>query len=247
MRKKHFLAIVFAAVVFLFSGCSKTDCSTIIPDIKSYFPNAEIVIHPGDDVEKDYFVTVKGYQDDEYDKYIEACKRGKFTEVECEGYEEQSNYFEALTSDGQYLIDIQLYKEKQSIYINCYKPTKKIDSESVSSSSGNSPKVECKSLVPDVKSVFTDATVYWNTGNPETEYFATVKGYKDGEYDKYVEACKDKGYTDINYEYVSEKGAGFEAFSEDGHYLVTIQLYKQGDVDKINIGCYKHEKKADNT
>ncbi len=246
MRKFRIFAFVFFAVIFLFSGCSKTDCSTIIPDIKSCFPKAAITPNSGD-AEKDYFVTVTGYTDDEYDKYIEACKKGNFSNVTHEYYEEQSNGLEAISDDGNYILSIQLYKEKQSLYINCYKSTKKNDLENSSSSSGNSPKVECKSMVPDVKSSFADATVYWHTGNPETEYFATVTGYKDGEYNKYIEACKAQGYTDVSYEYESEKGAGFEAFSEDGHYLVTIQLYKQGDVDKINIACYKHEKKTDNT
>lgn len=242
MRKFRCLVLMCAAIIFLFSGCSKTDCSTIIPDIKSYFPNAEIAISSRYDAEKDYFVTVKGYQGDEYDKYIEACKRGKFTEVESEGCEKQTNYFKARTSDGQYLISIQLYKEKQSIYINCYKPTKKTDSESVPSSSGNAPTVECKSFFPDVKSFFPDATIYWRTGNPKTEYFVTVTDYSDGEYAKYIEACKAKGYTDVNFEYVTERGAGFQAFSEDGHYLVNIQLYKENEKDEIYIGCYKHEK-----
>ena len=246
MRKTTFLAIVFAAVMFLFSGCSKTDCSTLIPNIKSHFPNATITPSSGD-AEKDYFVTVTDFSDSEYDKYIEVCKKGKFSNVSHEYYEEQSNGLEAISDDGNYILSIQLYKEKQSLYINCYKSTKKNDSESSSSSSGNSQKVECKNMVPDVKSAFADATVYWNTGNPETEYFATVTGYKDGEYDRYIEACKAQGYTDISYEYESDKGAGFEAFSKDGHYLVTIQLYKQGGVDKINIACYKHEKNKDNT
>ena len=246
MRKTTFLAIVFAAVMFLFSGCSKTDCSTIIPSIKSCFPNSTITPSSGD-AEKYYFVTVTVFTDDEYDKYIEACKKGKFSNVSHEYYEEQSNGLEAISDDGNYILSIQLYKENKSLYIKCFKPTKKTDSESSSSSSGNSPKIECKSMVPDVKSAFADATVYWHTGNPETEYFATVTGYKDGEYDRYIEACKAQGYTDVSYEYESEKGAGFEAFSEDGHYLVTIQLYKQGDVDKINIACYKHEKNKDNT
>lgn len=246
MRKTTFLAIVFVAVMFLFSGCSKTDCSTIIPDIKSYFPEATLTTNSGN-VDENYFVMVTGYTDNEYDKYVEVCKKGKFSNVTLEYYEEQSSGLMAISDDGNYTLSVQLYKEKQMIYINCYKSTKKTDSDSALSSSGKAPKIECKSMFPDVKSIFAEATVYWHTGNPETEYFATVKGYGDGEYDRYIEACKAKGYTDVNYEYVSENGAGFEAFSEDGHYLITIQLYKQGDVDKINIGCYKHEKKADNT
>lgn len=246
MRKTTFLAIVFAAVMFLFSGCSKMDCSTIIPSIKSCFPNSTITPSSGD-AEKNYFVTVTDFTDDEYDKYIEACKKGKFSNVSHEYYEEQSNGLEAISDDGNYILSIQLYKENKSLYIKCFKPTKKTDSESSSSSSGNSPKVECKSMVPDVKSVFTEATIYWNTGNPETEYFATVNGYKDGEYDKYIEDCKAQGYTDVNYEYGGDDGCGFEAFHENGHYLVSIQLYKDDKKDYIFIGCYKHEKKTDNT
>lgn len=246
MRKTTFLAIVFAAVIFLFSGCSKMDCSTIIPSIKSCFPNSTITPSSGD-AEKNYFVTVTDFTDDEYDKYIEACKKGKFSNVSHEYYEEQSNGLEAISDDGNYILSIQLYKENKSLYIKCFKPTKKTDSDSALSSSGKAPKIECKSMFPDVKSIFAEATVYWHTGNPETEYFATVKGYGDGEYDRYIEACKAKGYTDVNYEYVSENGAGFEAFSEDGHYLVSIQLYKENGEDEIYIGCYKHEKKTDNT
>lgn len=246
MRKTTFLAIVFAAVMFLFSGCSKTDCSTIIPSIKSCFPNSTITPSSGD-AENDYFVTVTDFTDDEYDKYIEACKKGKFSNVNHEYCEEKSNGFEAFSDDGNYILSIQLYKEKQALYINCYKPTKKTDSESSSSSSGNVPKVECKSMIPNVKSVFTEATIYWNTGNPETEYFVTVNGYKEGEYDKYIEACKAQGYTDVNYEYGGDNGCGFEAFHENGHYLVDIQLYKDDKKDYIFIGCYKHEKKTDNT
>lgn len=246
MRKKHFLTIVFAAVMFLFSGCSKTDCSTIIPSIKSCFPNSTITPSSGD-AEKNYFVTVTDFTDDEYDKYIEACKKGKFSNVSHEYYEEQSNGLESISDDGNYILSIQLYKENKSLYIKCFKPTKKTDSESSSSSSGNSPKVECKSMVPDVKSVFTEATIYWNTGNPETEYFVTVNGYKDGEYDKYIDACKAQGYTDVNYEYGGDDGCGFEAFHENGHYLVSIQLYKDDKKDYIFIGCYKHEKKTNNT
>lgn len=127
MRKFRFLVLMGAAVIFLFSGCGKTDCSTVIPDVKSYFSNATIT-QLSHDVDELYYVLVTDYADDAYDKYEAACKNGNFSNVTQEYHEKKSDTLIAVSKDGNYGLAIHLDKERKQIHIKSYKSTENADS-----------------------------------------------------------------------------------------------------------------------
>lgn len=91
-------------------------------------------------------------------------------------------------------------------------------------------------MIPSVEDAFPDGEVT-KISDGETMYCVSVTGYKDGEYEKYVDGCKAAGFNDVQFDITTDSNRKFEARSEDGKFYVSLQLLE--DEQKLNITCGK--------
>lgn len=88
-------------------------------------------------------------------------------------------------------------------------------------------KVSYKDMLPDIQSAFPNGTVdVIRSGMYDNFFLAQVKGYTESEYDAYVEACKGKGFTDVQFDIHEDADNTFEARTTDGKFYVSLQLLK---------------------
>lgn len=110
---------------------------------------------------------------------------------------------------------------------------KSSDEASTESSEETSAKASLSDMLPDAASIFEDAS--FNTvSDGEKMYCFMVEGYKDGEYEKYVEECK-KIFTDVKFDSYTDSNNKFEARTEDGKYYVSVQLIF--DQNSFTVTC----------
>ncbi len=91
-------------------------------------------------------------------------------------------------------------------------------------------------MIPSVEDAFPNGEVT-KISDGETMYCVSVTGYKDGEYEKYIEECKTMGFTDVQFDIATDSNRKFEARSKDGKFYVSLQLLE--DEQKLNITCGK--------
>lgn len=108
--------------------------------------------------------------------------------------------------------------------------------ESTSEKSVVESDISYATRIPSVEDAFPDGEVT-KISDGETMYCVSVTGYKDGEYEKYVEECKTAGFTDVRFDITTDSNRKFEARSEDGKFYVSLQLLV--DERKLNITCGK--------
>lgn len=88
----------------------------MLPDASAIFEGATLnVISDG---AKLYCFTVDGYEDGDYEKYVDECKK-TFTDVKFDIYTDSNNKFEAKTEDGKYYVSVQLIFEQHSFTVTC--------------------------------------------------------------------------------------------------------------------------------
>lgn len=95
-------------------------------------------------------------------------------------------------------------------------------SDSVAEAVDESTAVSLADMLPDASAIFEGAT-FNVVSDGEKMYCFTVDGYKDSEYDKYVEACKEL-FPDVKFDTRTDSNNMFEAKTEDGKYYVSVQL-----------------------
>ena len=89
-------------------------------------------------------------------------------------------------------------------------------------------------VIPDPKEVFTEGNVAIIMSDPTAYY--QVSGYQEGEYDIYVEACKEVGFTDIKHESEAENGTRlFFAYDEGHEYYLEVTI--NGENNLLDITC----------
>lgn len=89
-------------------------------------------------------------------------------------------------------------------------------------------------VIPDPKEVFTEGNVAIIMSDPTAYY--QVSGYQEGEYDIYVEACKEMGFTDIKHESEAENGTRlFFAYDEGHEYYLEVTI--NGENNLLDITC----------
>lgn len=114
------------------------------------------------------------------------------------------------------------------------------ETPNVSASAVNSESPESDisyvAMLPSVEETFPDGEVTVIDGDGGSGYCVQVTGYKDGEYDKYVEGCKSKGFTDVRFDINEDSNSSFEARTEDGKYYVSLQLLKD-ERQVLTITC----------
>lgn len=106
--------------------------------------------------------------------------------------------------------------------------------ESVPESADDSSEVSLAGMLPDAAAIFEEAT--FNVVNDgEKMYCFMVDGYKDGEYEKYVEACKEI-FTDVKFDIYTDSNNKFEAKTEDGKYYISVQLIFEQNSFTVTCG-----------
>lgn len=99
--------------------------------------------------------------------------------------------------------------------------------ESTADEENSEVKVSYKDMLPDIQSAFPNGTVeVIRSGMYDNFFLAQVKGYTENEYDAYVEACKSKGFTDVQFDIHEDADNTFEARTADGKFYVSLQLLK---------------------
>lgn len=94
-------------------------------------------------------------------------------------------------------------------------------------------------IIPSVEEYFPDATVDVN-GDPSCEYFASVSGVKYDECNNYITACKEMGFTNIDFDIAEDDSRYFEAFTEDKQFYLEVQFIND-DPPAAAICCYKEK------
>lgn len=97
-------------------------------------------------------------------------------------------------------------------------------------------------ILPDPEEVLPDARlVIFNT---EPDVFYQVKDFKDGDYDIYKEACKEAGFTDVQYQGASETTDMYWAYDEDHKYYLELGINHENQI--IDIICSKVKSDEEN-
>lgn len=98
------------------SNEASVSLADMLPDASAIFEGATFnVISDGT---KLYCFTVDGYEDGDYEKYVDECKK-TFTDVKFDIYTDSNNKFEAKTEDGKYYVSVQLIFEQHSFTVTC--------------------------------------------------------------------------------------------------------------------------------
>lgn len=113
--------------------------------------------------------------------------------------------------------------------------------ESVAKEKSSGTNVSYKEMLPDIQSAFPDGTVeIIRSGMYDNFFLAEVKGYKESEYDAYLDACKAKGFTDVQFDIHEDADNTFEARTADGKFYVSLQLLKD-ERAVLSIICGERE------
>lgn len=118
------------------------------------------------------------------------------------------------------------------------------DTPSPTTSNSAINSTSCVSMLPSIDEGFPDGEITTIISDSADEYCVQLKGYKDGEYEKYIESCKAKGFTDVLCDSYEDTTNDFEAYTEDGKYYASLQLYK-GDKQVLTISCGKLDETSD--
>ena len=94
-------------------------------------------------------------------------------------------------------------------------------------------------ILPDIAKAFPDGTITTIDGDGGDMYCVSVTGYNDGEYEKFVEDCKAKGFTTIQAETNNETVKTFKALSENEQFYISLQLLEEQK--SLSITCGKHK------
>lgn len=90
-------------------------------------------------------------------------------------------------------------------------------------------------LLPKTEDYFKNGEVMDIVPDGGEQYVFRITGYQDGEYEAYVDACKDLGFDDVTYEGESQGGKMFFANSNDGKYYLEVMLGYQ--IEAIDVTC----------
>ena len=100
------------------------------------------------------------------------------------------------------------------------------------------------SMIPDPEAVFEHGDISITDADGGKMYALEVHNFLDTEYDTYVAACKQRGFTDISYDTYHERGADYGAYTKDRKYWVQVNLDAEQNV--IYIICQTSKKKGGN-
>lgn len=90
-------------------------------------------------------------------------------------------------------------------------------------------------LLPKTEDYFKKGEVMDIVPDSGEQYVFRITGYQDGEYEAYIDACKDLGFDDVTYEGENQGGKMFFANSNDGKYYLEVMLGYQ--IEAIDVTC----------
>lgn len=93
------------------------------------------------------------------------------------------------------------------------------------------------SMLPDPSEIFPDSEFNIIDNDGGRMYVFQVTGYDDGEYDAYIKACTEKGFTKVQVEINAENVRKWESRTDDEKFYVSIQMLPEDSV--INVTCAK--------
>lgn len=95
-------------------------------------------------------------------------------------------------------------------------------------------------LLPKTEDYFKNPEIITIDTDGGKAYAFRIKGYQDGEYEAYINACKELGFTDISYEGENDGGKMFYAYSADKEYYLQVSLGNK--IEAIDVSCKKSKK-----
>lgn len=114
-------------------------------------------------------------------------------------------------------------------------------SESSSGLTESETEIQYATLIPDPKEYFENGDITMVDEDGGKAYVFQIKNFQDGEYEAYVEKCKEMGFSDISYESENEGGKMFGAYTEDGMYWVEVLLGNDNGI--LSVTCKESTKK----
>lgn len=99
-------------------------------------------------------------------------------------------------------------------------------------------------LLPSTSDYFKNGKTNVIDQDGGTSYVFQITNYQDGEYESYVEACKNMGFDDVTYDGENDGGKMFYAYSNDGKYYLQVSLGYQ--IEAIDVICKESTKNKSN-
>lgn len=92
-------------------------------------------------------------------------------------------------------------------------------------------------VIPNPEDIFSEGNVSIIMSDPTAYY--QIKNYKDGEYETYLDACKEAGFTDVKHKSENDGNKIFMAYDENNEYYLELSLNGQNQL--IDVVCTKVE------
>lgn len=101
--------------------------------------------------------------------------------------------------------------------------------------------IQYTSMLPNEKEYFKNGKITTIDADGGKQYAFRVENYQDGEYEAYVEKCKEMGFdTDVD-EGENDGGKWFYAYTSDKEYYLSVMLGNK--IEAIDISCKTATKK----
>ena len=101
--------------------------------------------------------------------------------------------------------------------------------------------IQYASMLPNEKEYFKNGEITTIDADGGKQYAFRVENYQDGEYEAYIEKCKEMGFnTDVN-EGKNDGGKWFNAYTSDKEYYLSVML--GNEIEAIDISCKTATKK----
>lgn len=107
--------------------------------------------------------------------------------------------------------------------------------------SESSEEIKYANMIPDPIEYFKNGEISIVDSDGGTAYIFQVRNFQDGEYEAYVDKCKEMGFSDISYESENDGGKMFGAYSGDGEYWVEVLLGNDNGI--LAVTCKESTKK----
>ena len=121
--KKKVLLLVGLMLCLLLVGCGKEKESIVkpvsmVPDPSEYFAGAEITLLQNDD--SGFYYMVKKFKEEDFDKYVDACKSGIFTDVDYSTINDTKKIYYIYDSEKKYRLELTMNTESGIVNLICY-------------------------------------------------------------------------------------------------------------------------------
>lgn len=94
------------------------------------------------------------------------------------------------------------------------------------------------SMVPDPSEYFAGAEITLLV-NDDDGFYYMIKKYNDSDFDKYVDACMTRIFTDVDYSTTDDKGKIYYIYIYDSDKKYRLDCTMDNDLGIINIICNK--------